>query len=513
MNSTESILKQQKARSWLALRKKIQLYIGFAALWVTVSYLISVYVLHFSDIVTFFSCLNITLFMILSSLVLYSGLNEVFARHNKQIDKLKQSEETLLSVLNGSQLGFWDWHLTRNEVKRNATWAEMLGFHFKEINETTQQWSDFVHPQDREAACASIEAALKGITSEHQLMYRMKTKSGAYKWILDRARVVERDEYGNAVRMSGTHTDVDALKKTEQALQASEQRFRGIFENAAVGIAQVNSEGSFQLVNTTFCHITGYSHDELMYNIKYFQAITHPDDLGQDIHLFKQLMNGTLKQYELEKRYLCKDGSIAWVNLSVAALLDEQGSISSISSVQDITQQKSLQTELEYRAHIDFLTEIANRRYFIELAERELARTRRYQQSLALIMLDLDFFKRVNDEYGHKAGDKVLQMFSSILRNTFRAVDVIGRLGGEEFAVLLPQTDLDGAVELAQRLQENINCTDMRVERAVCLRITVSMGIAVLTEQDTTIEQLLNKADKRLYQAKTLGRNRIVALV
>jgi diguanylate cyclase (GGDEF)-like protein/PAS domain S-box-containing protein len=338
----------------------------------------------------------------------------------------------------------------------------------------------------------------------------MKTKSGTYKWILDRARVVERDEQGNALRMSGTHTDVDTLKITEQALQASEQRFRGIFENAAVGIAQVNYEGSFQLINNTFCRITGFNHNELMHGIKYFQAITHPDDLGQDIHLFKQLMSGVLKQYQLEKRYICKDGSIAWVNLSVSSLVDALGTISCISSVQDITQQKTLQAELEYQAHIDYLTEIANRRYFMELAERELVRTHRYQQSLALIMLDLDLFKCVNDEYGHKAGDKVLQMFSRILRNTFRAVDVIGRLGGEEFAVLLPHTDTEEALEIAQRLQATINSTDIQLDQTTYIRISVSMGIAALTDQDTNIEHLLNKADKRLYKAKSLGRNCIV---
>jgi PAS domain S-box-containing protein len=214
MYSAELKIKQQKNRSRLDLLKKMQIYVGFVVLWGLGSYLIEHYVLHFQPSFSVYFSLNSGLFLVLGTIVLYLLLTRICDDHDEQLKQLQQSEETLLRVLNGSQLGFWDWHLSNNQVKRNATWAEILGYNFAEMQETTQQWSDFVHPHDREAAWASIDAVLKGETSEHQMMYRMKTKSGTYKWILDRARVVERDEQGNALRMSGTHTDVDTLKIT-----------------------------------------------------------------------------------------------------------------------------------------------------------------------------------------------------------------------------------------------------------------------------------------------------------
>lgn len=426
----------------------------------------------------------------------------------READELKQSLDSLTRVLEGSQLGFWDWNIATNEVKRNAIWAEMLGFEFDDIEFTTQQWTDFVHPDDRDRAWASINAVLEGRTTEHELMYRMKTREGSYKWILDRARVVQHDGDGKPLRMSGTHTDVSKLKKTEDALQASERRFRGIFENAGVGIAQVSLDGAFQFVNDTYCRITGYSREELLNVKKSFQQITFPDDLETDLLLMDRLVNGLDSSYDVEKRYIRKDGSIAWVHLSVSLLkgADEQP-MGLISAVQDITKLKKLQEELELQARIDYLTGVPNRRYFMELAEHEMARMQRYANTLAVIMVDIDFFKNVNDRYGHKAGDIVLQRIACIMKGELREVDVLGRIGGEEFAILLIQTDRQRAIEVADRLQKNVASSDIILEDGLVLHITISIGIAVFSRERDSIETLLNKADRGLYQAKAMGRN------
>ncbi len=428
----------------------------------------------------------------------------------QDVEELQQGLESLTRVLEGSQLGFWDWNLATNEVRRNAIWAEMLGYKFDEIAFTTQQWTDFVHPDDKDRAWASIHAVLDGRETEHELTYRMKTKQGNYKWILDRARVVQRDADGKPLRMSGTHTDVDQLKKTEDALHESEKRFRGIFENAGVGIAQVSPEGTFQCVNDTYCRITGYSRDELLNVKKTFKAITFPDDLESDLLLVNQLVSGQIGNYDLDKRYIRKDGSLAWVHLSVSLLKDADGQpVSLISAVQDITKLKKLQEELELQARIDYLTGIPNRRHFMELAEYEMARIQRYENKLAVIMIDIDFFKSVNDKYGHKAGDRVLQKIAHILKEQLREVDMLGRIGGEEFAILLPQTDRQRAIEAAERLKKTVAGTDIILEENSVLHVTISIGIAIGTREDDSIETLLNKADRGLYQAKAMGRNAI----
>lgn len=426
-----------------------------------------------------------------------------------KLDALKQQVESLTRVLEGSQLGFWDWNLATNEVKRNAIWAQMLGYDFADIEFTTQQWTDFVHPDDQERAWHSIRAVLDGRKSEHELTYRMKTKSGDYKWILDRARVVERGAEGRALRMSGTHTDIDQLKKTEAALHESEKRFRGIFENAGVGIAQVAADGSFQRVNDTYCEIIGYSRDELLKDKKNFQAITHPDDLSLDRAAIEQLLQGHANRAELEKRYLRKDGEIVWVHLSVSLLkqVDDQPHYF-ISAVQDITKIKILQEQLEHQARYDYLTGIPNRRYFMELANQELARIQRYPQPLAFIMVDIDYFKRINDSHGHEAGDRVLREVARAMREQLREVDVLGRMGGEEFAILLPQTNRQKAIEVADRLTKTIDGCRILLEDGAAIHVTISIGVAVSTGRHDSLEALLGNADKGLYRAKQQGRNK-----
>lgn len=177
----------------------------------------------------------------------------------------------------------------------------------------------------------------------------------------------------------------------------------------------------------------------------------------------------------------------------------------------DITELKALQEKLAIQAHQDYLTGLSNRRFFLEQGETELARAQRYGNTLSLFMLDIDHFKVINDTHGHKAGDLVLQRLSQIMRETLRTVDLIGRIGGEEFAVLLPETNLQAAFEVAERLREKIATSDVILEGGLPLRFTVSIGITALQPHDTNLDILLNEADRALYRAKSAGRNQVCA--
>jgi diguanylate cyclase (GGDEF)-like protein/PAS domain S-box-containing protein len=183
------------------------------------------------------------------------------------------------------------------------------------------------------------------------------------------------------------------------------------------------------------------------------------------------------------------------------------GSIANLASI--AIEHHQVEEELERQAHTDYLTELANRRYFMELAEAELARALRYKIPLLLFMLDIDHFKAVNDNHGHKTGDVVLQKIAAILRQSLREVDIIGRLGGEEFAVILPETETDEAFETAERLRLAIAHTPLQTETGGLLSVTVSIGIATLTEESPDIEVLLKQADDALYVAKNSGRNQV----
>ena len=165
--------------------------------------------------------------------------------------------------------------------------------------------------------------------------------------------------------------------------------------------------------------------------------------------------------------------------------------------------------ELENLATTDSLTRLHNRRYFLERAAAEFERSRRYQRPLSIFLLDADYFKAINDNHGHETGDQVLRALASACHNNLRQLDIIGRYGGEEFVVLLPETSLQKAMEVAERLRAGVEA--LKVETAVGeLDVTVSIGVALATSQTDSIAALINEADRALYKAKRAGRNKVV---
>jgi diguanylate cyclase (GGDEF)-like protein len=173
-------------------------------------------------------------------------------------------------------------------------------------------------------------------------------------------------------------------------------------------------------------------------------------------------------------------------------------------------QARSAQADLRRLASIDELTGVANRRWFTAMASRELERCRRFNHQLALLMIDVDHFKRVNDTHGHAVGDEVLKAFTRVLEGNLRSVDLLGRLGGEEFAVVLPEADQDAATHTAERLRLAVEALQFPFEDGSVLRITTSVGIATMALTGESLDSLLARADSALYAAKHQGRNRVV---
>jgi diguanylate cyclase (GGDEF)-like protein len=175
----------------------------------------------------------------------------------------------------------------------------------------------------------------------------------------------------------------------------------------------------------------------------------------------------------------------------------------------DISEQKLVAQELERQARTDHLTGVSNRGYFMELAEHELRRSVRYGTPLTVFMMDIDFFKQINDRYGHKVGDTVLKKLTEVCLEALREVDILGRMGGEEFAIILPETVIGEGAEVAERLRKTIAETAIPMEAGLPLHCTVSIGVTTLASMDDNIDVLLNLADKALYEAKNAGRNKV----
>lgn len=285
--------------------------------------------------------------------------------------------------------------------------------------------------------------------------------------------------------------------------------FQSAFKYAAIGMAIVAPDGTWLKVNDALCSIIGYTPQELM--SKTFQDITHPDDLDDDLKFVNQVLAGEIDTYQMEKRYFHKQGNIVHILLSVSLVRNEDDTPRFfISQIQDITQQKQMESELARLAREDELTGVSNRRYYIECATRELIRGNRFREPQALMMIDIDHFKNINDSYGHDIGDEVLRKMAQECRNSMRVVDVFGRLGGEEFGALLLNTDAEIANILAERMRKRIEKLIVKTSGKT-IRFTISIGLVTFTETDLSLNDLLKIADKALYEAKEAGRNKTVA--
>jgi diguanylate cyclase (GGDEF)-like protein/PAS domain S-box-containing protein len=299
-------------------------------------------------------------------------------------------------------------------------------------------------------------------------------------------------------------------------------RFASAFHHAAIGMALVSCQGKFLQVNKAFTDLVGYSEDEVL--ALDFQALTHPDELESDLKCVRQLLDGEIESYRMEKRYRHKMGQWMWALLSVSVVCDCGGDVLYfISQIQDITAQKQAEEdlraakqqlieanrelalanqELQELANSDVLTGLKNRRAFDEKLHEKLALSSRSNEGFSVILLDIDHFKTINDRWGHAVGDTVLQEIAKVLTKSLRYIDFIARYGGEEFAVILPGTGMVGSYETAERCRKAI--ADHTFEHG---RVTLSCGVATWCNEDE--KALLARADLALYASKQGGRNRV----
>ncbi len=287
----------------------------------------------------------------------------------------------------------------------------------------------------------------------------------------------------------------------------AEQRFRLAFEQAAIGMALVAPDGRFMRVNHALCELVGYSAEQLV--AKTFQEITHPEDLDLDLEFVRQMLGGERRTYAMEKRYFHAEGHIVWVLLSVSLVRDDVDEpLYFISQIQDISERRQLEERLVFLAGHDEMTGLPNRRRFREELERGVGYAKRYGHTGALLILDLDNFKQVNDTLGHHVGDGLVTEVAGRLRGRLRATDVLARIGGDEFAVLLPQATRAQAERLAADLVETVATECYLVDQAT-VEARASLGVALFApDWDVDPEALLMHADRAMYRAKHEGGNR-----
>jgi diguanylate cyclase (GGDEF)-like protein/PAS domain S-box-containing protein len=318
------------------------------------------------------------------------------------------------------------------------------------------------------------------------------------------ARLIEASDRSRAERTLGQYRQhVDELTKVEQALRRSGENLRIVLGAAPVALVLTRlRDQHVVLANERCAALFEVPLDEVVgqRTRDYYAVPTERDGLIEKLVTQGQLDSVLMR---LKKR----GGQEFWAEMS-ARIVELDGQRCSLVGIYDVTKQKQLEEQLRELATRDSLTGAANRRHFVELAQRERERSLRSKSALSLCLLDADNFKHINDDYGHAVGDHALMALSRAARAELRAADVLGRLGGEEFAILLPDTDLNGALVVAERVRAAVESASVKDEEGEGIGVTISVGVAQM-QADESIEALLKRADLALYAAKDRGRNRV----
>lgn len=282
--------------------------------------------------------------------------------------------------------------------------------------------------------------------------------------------------------------------------------FENAFTHAPIGMALVDPSGRILSVNAALCRITGFATEQL--SSRPFHDLSDPHDVDGDIDAPRivELLDGQIPTYEVEKRLLHSGGHLVWVMLCMSLVRDDSGRpLHLIAQVQDITERKELECRLEHLVDHDFLTGLYNgRRFERELAKETRAATR-YGGGGAVLLLDLDHFKAVNDQFGHNAGDDLLKRIASELRSRIRDTDVLARLGGDEFGIILPRVDGQQAEVVAEGIVKALRRQTARLAEHQ-IPLTASVGVAPF--DGLTNVEILAAADLAMYEAKEAGRDR-----
>jgi diguanylate cyclase (GGDEF)-like protein/PAS domain S-box-containing protein len=331
----------------------------------------------------------------------------------------------------------------------------------------------------------------------------LEAGDGELRWISVNARAL-RD--GDAVTgvvttlvdVTEHRAAVAARRRAEEALRDAEARFRKAFDHAPIGKALVSTEGRFTRVNAALCAMLGHGEQELL--ALDFQTITHPDDLDADLEQLRALRTRDIDAYSMEKRYRRADGAYVWAQLDVSAVRDDAGTpLYFVSQIQDVSEQKAQAARLTELTLHDPLTGLANRVHFGDRLEHAVERARRSRSGVAVLFVDFDRFKEVNDSFGHATGDELLRQAARRMQRAVRPADTVARLGGDEFTVLCEDIGIRDAGWVADRvcvaLERPFSVLGNRTE------IGVSVGVAIAEHGDSA-EALLAKADAAMYCRK-----------
>ena len=430
--------------------------------------------------------------------VLHMILSDIDER-KKAEDALREEEVKLRAIFDASSSGIAVTDRSGKFLEMNRWWREKLGYEEWEIASLTIL--DITHPLDGQISKAQMQRLLDGEVDGYQLEKRFIKKDSSFFWG-DLSASAIRGRNNNISKIVGVVTDITERKKSEETVRLTAK----VFQHALEGIMITTLDGSIIEVNDAFTEITGYSRDEALgQNPRLLSSGRHNKEHYQQ--MWRDLaLKGIWVGENWNRR---KNGEIYAQTQKVSTVRDEQGkALHYVSLFSDITAAKNHEQELERIARYDSLTKLPNRALLGERLEQALNQTRRRGQHLAVVFIDLDGFKAVNDTHGHEAGDHLLITLAERMKAALRDGDILARLGGDEFvAVLLDLADVDDSAPMLNRLLDAA-ARALQFGQAR-LQVSASLGVTFYPQaQELEPDQLLRQADQAMYQAKQAGKNR-----
>lgn len=439
-----------------------------------------------------------------------SELSEAVLRVDQ--DALRDSERRMGLAIAGSNTGIWDRDVQGDRIYYSPGWKAMLGYAEGEIGDQLAESYTRVHPDDLAYVRATIQDHFNQKTPSYEVEHRLRCKDGSYKWVCSRGRVVRRDSEGKPLRMIGTTTDITAMREMSEKLRQTAELLTSLTDEVPGLVFQYcllpGGAGSFPYASAGIRDIYELEPGQVATDARCLDALIHPDDLAA-YYASLEASAADLSPWHLEYRVVLPRQGLRWRQGDARPNRLADGSVLWHGFITDVTERRAMEDELREFAMIDVLTKLPNRRYFMHQIESELERIKRgNSKSAAVLMCDLDHFKAINDGWGHATGDAVLRHFAGILRDHLRKSDVAGRVGGEEFAVMLRASDLAEASSFAQRLRRNVRQSPLVLDSRV-IPITLSIGITTMEAGDRDAGASLSRSDMALYRAKENGRDRI----
>lgn len=420
----------------------------------------------------------------------------------KELYELVKSDSSIFEFIqSGSLDGMWYWDLQnpKNEWMSDKFW-ETLGFDPNEKKHLASEWQDLIFEEDLKTAKANLDRHIRDPDHPYDQIVRYRHKNGSTIWIRCRGLAI-RDENGQAIRMLGAHTDITHMKETEREITRLTEEYEKVFNGTqdAMFLIEVKGDRQFILIRNNLSHQkkTGIGLDQLMNK--------SPQDL-----LGKEMGDRVSENYQkcvdvktrvtYEEQLSLPGGDRIWLT-TLTPIFDGSRVAYVVGSSTDITKRKELEAELAYHANHDVLTALPNRRLFFKTFQKVIEEHEDGGRRFALLFIDLDGFKAINDKHGHAVGDQVLKHVGERLRDCMKTRDTAARIGGDEFTAIVRNIEDEKNVQdLVRTIRKRIK--DVVLTDDIECRIKASIGVAIYPEHGKDSETLLRHADSSMYRVK-----------